>query len=461
MAYTPKTATLLSQHHSSRNGQPITLIVVHATAGKDSRSWLVSNPSQVSIHVLIQKDGTIIRMVPDDQAAHHAGFSKIVLDGVTYSQNSPHGCNEIALGIELENLNDGHDVYPDAQLQACAWQIETWLAAYSTLKAIVMHRDIDQQGKTDAAGLTLAHLQPYRDQVRHAALVSLTMLRGSPVYEAPQDGSRVSLNGTGYLQAGTTFQGSVIASGWAWHSSGIGFLPPSTFSAIVRPPTPARETYTEHSPLTGTTAITAERASAWVVRQGSTYTAGDISLIIGSIWRWAALVGINPVIVLAQCVVETSEGGKPFSSWWAQRPRRNGCGFGVTGTSQVALPSPMDVSYLGVTYPRWAARDVWYEGVSFPSWDVAIRAQVGRLLLYTQAISGSPDQQNLATFAHALRPLSAGAQHTVTELQHLGAAKNPANQGKPHAQWIAGWAWDGIDYGAKIAAVATRIVVEA
>lgn len=151
----PPVVDLPSTHASSRGGAAVLAIVVHATAGTDSRQWLVRNPRQVSAHVLIRKDGTIYRMVPDAQAAHHCGGSRIVVDGRAYTGSTRPNTNQITLGVELENLNDGRDPYPPAQLAALGWQLRSWRAAYQGA-IIVRHAAIDLHGKADPAGLDQA-----------------------------------------------------------------------------------------------------------------------------------------------------------------------------------------------------------------------------------------------------------------------------------------------------------------
>lgn len=130
--------------------------MIHATAGTNSRAWLKHNPRGVSIHRLIEKDGTIVEMVPDALGANHVGGSRLVLDGRTYTGKTTPNTNQITLGIELENLNDGRDPYPTAQLDAAVWQLQEWRARYGALP-IFYHRQIDQHGKTDPAGLPLGY----------------------------------------------------------------------------------------------------------------------------------------------------------------------------------------------------------------------------------------------------------------------------------------------------------------
>lgn len=124
-------------------------IVIHATGGTNSLDWLsTTSPATapVSIHRLVAKDGTIYKIVPDDVTAYHAGPSHVgPLPGD--GQN----VNNWSLGIELENRNDGRDLYPTAQLDSAAAQVVEWWGAYGLLP-IVAHAWIDAR-KHDPAGL--------------------------------------------------------------------------------------------------------------------------------------------------------------------------------------------------------------------------------------------------------------------------------------------------------------------
>lgn len=155
----PVVVTYPSAHQSSRGGAPIRAIVLHHTAGRDSLGWLAHNPAGVSTHILVSKLGVLYRMVPDAQAAHTVGFSNLG----TYARQDGDGdsANQITLNIELENLGDGADLYPDPQVDACAFQIAEWWRAYGDLP-VITHALIDTQGKTDPRGLDL------RDVLRRA-----------------------------------------------------------------------------------------------------------------------------------------------------------------------------------------------------------------------------------------------------------------------------------------------------
>ncbi len=86
-------------------------IVVHSTVIPTTEKTVLAFcrvASKVSAHYVIGKDGSIVQQVSTFDRAWHAGVSKDVL-GRT-------GLNDFSVGIELVNLDDGKDPYPEAQL---------------------------------------------------------------------------------------------------------------------------------------------------------------------------------------------------------------------------------------------------------------------------------------------------------------------------------------------------------
>jgi hypothetical protein len=152
---TPRIIDHPGSYWQERAGATIRLIVIHATAGTDSLGWLSASPAntgRVSAHALIAKDGTIYRIVPDARAANHCGFSRIALGGTFYTGTTKPNINQISLGVELENRNDGRDPYPAAQIAALAWLIADWQRRHGDVQ-LRFHREIDTRGKSDPAGL--------------------------------------------------------------------------------------------------------------------------------------------------------------------------------------------------------------------------------------------------------------------------------------------------------------------
>jgi hypothetical protein len=153
----------------------------------------------------------------------------------------------------------------------------------------------------------------------------------------------------------------------------------------------------------------------------NTYSGGDRQLVAWLYWDTCTVVGVDPLIAVAQLVHETAN----LTSWWSQRPRRNPAGIGVTGANDPKTGEPL--------------------GVHFPGWSWAVRAHVGRLLAYagpggahTQALRLGVWLREEAIVWRPLPEAKFGAGSTVGTL-----AK-------------AGWATDP-DYAHKLVTVANRI----
>jgi N-acetylmuramoyl-L-alanine amidase len=94
--------------------QPISVIVLHYTGMEDAASAIarLRDPeARVSSHYVIAEDGQILRLVPEERRAWHAGRS--YWRGMT-------GLNDHSVGIEI--VNPGHEfgyrAFPDAQIDA-------------------------------------------------------------------------------------------------------------------------------------------------------------------------------------------------------------------------------------------------------------------------------------------------------------------------------------------------------
>lgn len=139
----------LSPNQSLRKSIKINMIVIHATAGssmENAVSWMQNPKSGVSAHYCIGKDGKIVKLVDESKKAWHAGKSSF-----KYHGNTEENLNENSIGIELVNLNDGKDEYPDVQLKALASLVHNIMLFYDdiTLDRIVGHSSIAPNRKTD------------------------------------------------------------------------------------------------------------------------------------------------------------------------------------------------------------------------------------------------------------------------------------------------------------------------
>lgn len=141
-----------SPNHSSRPSfvAGIALVVLHATADKGSEegaeSWLTSRRSRVSAHLHIRRDGTVVRLVDDQQKAWHAGASQ---------WRTMSGLNSYSLGWEIANRNDGAEPYTDAQYVSVAKLAAHYIRQGLVLEDFVSHAEvaIEPVGrKTDPLG---------------------------------------------------------------------------------------------------------------------------------------------------------------------------------------------------------------------------------------------------------------------------------------------------------------------
>jgi len=129
-------------------GVTIDTIVLHATVLNTIEEVIekFADPhSRVSAHYTIDRDGTLVCHVPERLRAWHAGESKM--------KDGRKGVNDFSIGIELVNLNDGKDPFPDAQIRALR-QLLTAIVARHPIRHIVTHYECaDPPGrKSDPAG---------------------------------------------------------------------------------------------------------------------------------------------------------------------------------------------------------------------------------------------------------------------------------------------------------------------
>ena len=150
--------------HRSRKAK-ITTFVLHSTAGGSavgSISWL--KKIGLSYHYIIERDGSVHKLVPAGSVAFHAGKSV-----------GPNGANvnNYSIGIAFANLNDGEEKVTPAQIASAKKLIRDLVAVYPSARWITTHRLISWRRKTDprnfdfesfTAGLGL---EPWRQREEH------------------------------------------------------------------------------------------------------------------------------------------------------------------------------------------------------------------------------------------------------------------------------------------------------
>lgn len=139
-------------------GITIDAIVLHSTVINSLQECIdhfMKPASRVSAHFVVDRDGTIVQCVETEKRAWHAGVS--VLEGVDQ-------VNNFSIGIEMVNLNDGEDPYPDEQYKAVASLIKYLRTKYTIAdQRIVSHYEIalPKGRKSDPAGFSFDRL--YRE----------------------------------------------------------------------------------------------------------------------------------------------------------------------------------------------------------------------------------------------------------------------------------------------------------
>jgi hypothetical protein len=206
-------------------------------------------------------------------------------------------------------------------------------------------------------------------------------------------------------------QGEALAEGTC-DFLGHAFKPPQGPETTSHPQPAGHVLVTPDSPLLAPASAPSARAGQYLLaRPHGGYSAGDVTEIVGLYYTTAGAAGLDPLLVVAQMVEETSH----LTSFWSQRPRRNFAGIGVTGQPGA--------------------------GLSFPDLKTAVRAHTGRLLGYAlPSGTGSPVQNQLIDEALAARPLPPQLRGAAATLKGLAGT----------------WAQDP-QYAVKLAGVANDI----
>ena len=105
---------LPSPNHGDRKGRIVDAIILHYTdmpTAEAAVAVLCDPATEVSSHYLVDEDGGIVQMVPEDRRAWHAGRSY---------WRGERDLNSVSIGIEIANggLRGGLPPFPDRQIDA-------------------------------------------------------------------------------------------------------------------------------------------------------------------------------------------------------------------------------------------------------------------------------------------------------------------------------------------------------
>jgi N-acetylmuramoyl-L-alanine amidase len=135
----PTCIEMPSPNQNERGGVDIDTIVLHHTAMPSTAvsvgKFFQDPKSQVSSHYIVDRDGTIVRSVADSLRSWHAGKSEF---------QGRSNVNNFSIGIEICNVGDGVEPYPEAQVKAVV-NLTAWLAKTYNVPIpanLTRHRDI-------------------------------------------------------------------------------------------------------------------------------------------------------------------------------------------------------------------------------------------------------------------------------------------------------------------------------
>ena len=140
---------ILSPNHDERK-LPISMVVIHYTEMEDKGfaiERLCDPEAKVSAHYLIGKGGEVVRLVPEDKRAWHAGLS--YWRGIK-------DVNSASIGIELDHPGHkyGYTEFPDAQFEALVPLVARMVKQYDIARSnVVGHSDVAPARKIDPGEL--------------------------------------------------------------------------------------------------------------------------------------------------------------------------------------------------------------------------------------------------------------------------------------------------------------------
>lgn len=131
-------------------------VVIHETVmgEKDTISLFKTNhpndSDQVSYHMLVARDGRLIRIVPDENRAYGAGMSHFMGSTLRAKKGSAGSINNVALHISLVSppgfeSRDSHTGYTSDQYSSLAKQVLKWQMQYGIPMArVTTHYAVDR-----------------------------------------------------------------------------------------------------------------------------------------------------------------------------------------------------------------------------------------------------------------------------------------------------------------------------
>jgi N-acetylmuramoyl-L-alanine amidase len=139
-----------SPNHDSRDGTPVDILLMHYTgmeSGEAALARLRDPLAKVSAHYVVEEDGRVFRLVPEDRRAWHAGAS---------SWRGASNINARSVGVEI--VNPGHEFgyrpFPADQMSAVSELARGIIARHDIPAArVIGHSDVAPTRKEDPGEL--------------------------------------------------------------------------------------------------------------------------------------------------------------------------------------------------------------------------------------------------------------------------------------------------------------------
>ncbi|MEI8320896.1 MAG: N-acetylmuramoyl-L-alanine amidase [Alphaproteobacteria bacterium] len=144
-----KVVSYPSPNHSKRPESP-DMIIIHYTDMRDAPSALerLCDPvAKVSAHYLIEKNGTVYKLVEETEKAHHAGIS--------FWKNRT-SLNDYSIGIELDNPGEQYGLapFPKPQMDALVALMHQLQERFQIPNQLILgHSDVAPTRKRDPGPL--------------------------------------------------------------------------------------------------------------------------------------------------------------------------------------------------------------------------------------------------------------------------------------------------------------------
>ena len=146
---------ILSHRFASRQGLGIRAIVMHIQEGtsRGSLSWWASGNADASSSVMVQKDGSILRIIEDQYGPWTNGDTnrpsakgKKLIDAIG-------GANPNLVTVSIEAEGYWQDTMPKAQAEAICWMVTEWMRRHDlTVNDIYRHADFNSVTRPNCPG---------------------------------------------------------------------------------------------------------------------------------------------------------------------------------------------------------------------------------------------------------------------------------------------------------------------